>query len=131
MEIGGWKMKKFLIAVGLVAVLTACGGKQEPAPPANEAPTNEAPAEEAPAENGAGEEATGDVDATAARATYEKSCIGCHGGNLEGVSGPPLTGTGLTAAEIEEIIHNGRGAMPKQNVDPADAANLAKWIESQ
>ncbi len=135
-------MKKFLTAVGVVALLTACGGGGDEGEPADETPVEEpaeeAPAEEAPAddaveegEGAEGEEAAGDFDATAARETYEKSCIGCHGGNLEGGAGPALTGTGLTAAEIEDIILNGKGAMPPQNVDPADAANLAKWLETQ
>ncbi len=115
-------MKKFLLALGLGAVvaLTACGGGDEPAPAEEETPA-EAPAEEA----------AGDFDATAARATYEASCIGCHGGNLEGASGPALEGTGLTAAEIEDIILNGKGAMPAQNLPEDEAANLAAWVEAQ
>lgn len=126
-------MKKFLTAIGVVALLTACGGGDEEAPVDEETPTTEeAPADETPADEEApADETAGDFDATAARDTYEKSCIGCHGGNLEGGAGPALTGTGLTAAEIEDAILNGIGAMPAQNVDPADAANLAKWLETQ
>ena len=128
-------MKKFLLALGLGAVvaLTACGGAEE-APeeevPAEEAPDDEA---EAPAEDAEApaEEAAGDFDATAARATYEASCIGCHGGNLEGAMGPALAGGTLTAEEIEDIIHNGQGTMPAQNLPDDEAANLAAWIEAQ
>ncbi|MBE1554126.1 menaquinol-cytochrome c reductase cytochrome b/c subunit [Sporosarcina limicola] len=39
------------------------------------------------------------------------SCIGCHGNAFEGGLGLTLIDTGLTAAEIEEIAHNGRGDM--------------------
>lgn len=50
-----------------------------------------------------------------AYAIYEQSCIGCHGGNLEGgPAAPKLFGTGLTAEEIADIAKNGTesGAMP-------------------
>ncbi len=46
-------------------------------------------------------------------AVYEgQGCIGCHGGNLEGASGPALTGTGLSPEEIAKIAVEGKGAMP-------------------
>ncbi|WP_100405436.1 c-type cytochrome [Bacillus solitudinis] len=114
-------MKKFLIAIGAVFALTACGGGDtEPAP------------EEVPAEDAASEEATGDFDAASARETYESTCIGCHGGNLEGVSGPPLAEGDLTSDEILEVIQNGKGAMaPQAHLSVEDAENLAKWIEVQ
>ncbi|MBA4536094.1 c-type cytochrome [Bacillus aquiflavi] len=43
---------------------------------------------------------------------YQPSCAGCHGGDFEGVSGPTLVGTGLSADEVKDIIINGRGDMP-------------------
>jgi menaquinol-cytochrome c reductase cytochrome b/c subunit len=42
----------------------------------------------------------------------QASCIGCHGGDLAGVSGPMLLGNELTAEEVAEVIQNGRGGMP-------------------
>lgn len=42
----------------------------------------------------------------------QASCIGCHGGDLAGVSGPMLLGNELTADEVAEVIKNGRGGMP-------------------
>ena len=42
----------------------------------------------------------------------QASCIGCHGGDLAGVSGPMLLGNELTAEEVAEVIANGRGGMP-------------------
>lgn len=41
------------------------------------------------------------------------TCISCHGGDLTGVgSNPMLLGNELTAEEVQEVIVNGRGAMP-------------------
>ncbi|MER1985422.1 MAG: c-type cytochrome [Solibacillus sp.] len=42
----------------------------------------------------------------------QASCIGCHGGDLAGVSGPMLLGNELTAEEVAGVIANGRGGMP-------------------
>ncbi|MCM3714638.1 c-type cytochrome [Halalkalibacter oceani] len=121
-------MKKFLLVLGAVFALTACGGGGEEPAPADEAPVDEAPAEDAAGE---GEEAAGDFDAEAARTTYEASCIGCHGGNLEGGVGPALAGTELSAEEIEHVILNGQGTMPAQNLPEEDANNIAQWIKTQ
>ncbi|ADC49161.1 cytochrome c551 [Alkalihalophilus pseudofirmus OF4] len=121
-------MKKFLLALGAVVALTACGGGDEAAPPVDE----ESPAvDEAPADEPADDATAGDYDAESARATYEQSCIACHGGDLQGASGPALVGTGLSAAEIQDIIQNGQGSMPAQNLDDDEAANLAAWLEAQ
>jgi cytochrome c oxidase subunit 2 len=46
------------------------------------------------------------------RLTYEGACAPCHGDRGQGLIGPPLEGTGLESREIEEIVQNGRGAMP-------------------
>ncbi|WP_042346405.1 menaquinol-cytochrome c reductase cytochrome b/c subunit [Bacillus massiliigorillae] len=44
---------------------------------------------------------------------YEsQGCIGCHGGSLEGASGPKLTEQGLTPEDIAKIAKEGKGAMP-------------------
>lgn len=137
-------MKKLLMAIAGAAILTlaACGGKPaEPAPETPAAPETpgagaetETPAEpegapgEAEAEGETGENVT--YDAAAAEASY-KSCAGCHGGNLEGVSGPALKGTGLSADEILDIIENGKGTMPPGLKTGDEAKNLAAWIAEQ
>ncbi|MCM3760663.1 c-type cytochrome [Alkalihalobacillus oceani] len=119
-------MKKFLLVLGAVFALTACGGGGE-----EPAPVDEAPVDEAPADDAAGEEAAGDFDAEAARTSYEASCIGCHGGNLQGGAGPALAGTELSVEEIEDVILNGQGTMPAQNIPQEDANNIAQWIKTQ
>ncbi len=111
-----------LLALGVIVTLTACGGGDEAAP---------APEETAPAEDVATEEATGDFDATAARAVYESSCIGCHGGNLQGGGGPALAGQDHTPEQVLNVIQNGQGTMPAINIPAEDAENLAKWISAQ
>ncbi|QUG41427.1 c-type cytochrome [Psychrobacillus sp. INOP01] len=40
------------------------------------------------------------------------SCINCHGNSFEGGVGLPLVGLDMTAEEIVEIAHDGRGGMP-------------------
>ncbi len=119
-------MKKFLLAIGLVFALTACGGgTTEPEPDV------EAPADEPTDETADEEAASGDFDVTAAEETYQKSCIGCHGQNLEGVSGPALENNDLSASEILTILENGRGSMPAMNLPEDEADNIAKWLETQ
>ena len=45
-------------------------------------------------------------------AIYENSCMSCHGGELEGTSGPTLIGTEYDADEIATIAKEGVGDMP-------------------
>lgn len=128
-------MKKLLMAVAGASILTlaACGGGKpaEKAPETPAAPT-ETPAPEANEPEANEPETGGEVtyDAAAAEASY-KSCAGCHGGNLEGVSGPALKGTGLSAEEILDIIENGRGTMPAGLKTGDEAKNLAAWLAEQ
>lgn len=121
----GRKMKKLLMAMGLLVALTGCGaGEEEP----------EVTTPEVEEETTGGEEATGDFDATAAEESYEKSCIACHGQNLQGAVGPALAGTELTEEEILTVLHEGQGTMVSQvpqNLTEEEAVNLTKWIKSQ
>lgn len=61
------------------------------------------------------------------------SCVGCHGKDLEGASGPALKniGTKLSEADIEKIINEGKGSMPSKVVDEKDAKEVAKWLAEQ
>jgi menaquinol-cytochrome c reductase cytochrome b/c subunit len=64
--------------------------------------------------------------------SQQMSCIGCHGGQMEGGSNPTLIGTELSAAEIEDIIVNGKGTMPGGTFTGSDEELeiLAKFIEN-
>ncbi len=61
-----------------------------------------------------------------------QSCIGCHGGDLEGGSGPSLqdVGSKYSEEEILDIINNGieGTAMPGGLVPAEEAEILAAWL---
>ena len=60
-------------------------------------------------------------------------CIGCHGGNYEGVgSFPALTDVGdrLSADEIKDILRNGKGAMPSGLVPEEQLDGMTEWLSS-
>jgi len=106
-------MKKWMMAIGLGAMLTlgACGGGDE----------------EETTSNGDGAN-TASVDA---EAVYAQNCAACHGANLEGMSGPKLSDVGsrLSASEIEEIIKNGKGAMPANVIEgDEEITAVAAWL---
>lgn len=107
-------MKSKLLAVvfGAVLVLGACGGDK---------------AEKEPDTGGQ----TATVDA---EAIVSKSCITCHGGNLEGASGPALNDVGarLSEDEIHTIIEKGTpGGMPPGLIKGEDATAVAKWLSEK
>ncbi|MEB5686699.1 cytochrome c551 [Mammaliicoccus lentus] len=61
------------------------------------------------------------------------SCVGCHGKDLEGASGPSLKNVGskLSEQDIEKIINEGKGSMPSKVVDEKEAQEVAKWLAEQ
>jgi YVTN family beta-propeller protein len=69
--------------------------------------------------------------AEAGEKLYKKSCLSCHGENLEGKAGPSLKVVGgkLSQKEILKIIKNGRGMMPGGLVSDEEAKILANWLE--
>ena len=81
-------------------VLVACGGEKE-----------------SDSTNNSGTSDT--VNVSAAEKIYNQKCSNCHGGDLSGGVGPNLTTIGgrLTQEEIEHVIANGQGAMPKGLID--------------
>lgn len=127
-------MKKSLLAVlfGLVLVLGACGGGGDDAaeePAEDDTATEEEATDEGATDEGA-EEGGGTVDAAAAEEVYQNTCAACHGADLSGGAGPDLTavGSNLSAEEIADIIQNGQGSMPPQNVEGEDLDNLSNWL---
>jgi ubiquinol-cytochrome c reductase cytochrome c subunit len=67
--------------------------------------------------NAADDTATASDAVTAGQAIYERSCITCHGANLEGVPhrGPSLIGVGEAAVFFQ--VHTGRMPLARQEAD--------------
>ncbi|PKR77998.1 cytochrome C551 [Halalkalibacillus sediminis] len=93
---------------GFMLVLGACGGGDE--------------------ESGGG----GD-DRSEGAELYTQNCSTCHGGNLQGGSGPNLENVGekYDVDTIVDIAQNGKGGMPAQNITEEEATTIAEWITSR
>lgn len=67
---------------------------------------------------------------TDAEEYYKKSCAACHGGDLTGLSAPNISEVGysMSASEIEDIIINGKGAMPAGLLPEDEAREVAEWL---
>ncbi|MFJ7981458.1 cytochrome c551 [Lysinibacillus xylanilyticus] len=105
-------MKKAMLtlAIGSAIFLAACGG--------GKTATNEGTKTAAP---------DGETIAM-------KSCISCHGGELQGAGNAPAinnVGSRLSEAEILDVIKNGKNGMPPNVVKGADAEAVAKWLATQ
>jgi cytochrome c551 len=95
--------------------------------------------------NGAGNNASNQGDGNAeqnagsttvdAQAIYTKSCVACHGNQLEGKSGPSLqkVGSKLSMEQIAAKIQNGGGGMPafKSQLKDTEINGLAAWLETK
>lgn len=64
---------------------------------------------------------------------YKQNCLSCHGENLEGQVGPALdkVGSKYSKDEILGIIKNGKGQMPPNVVEGADAEAVAEWLATK
>jgi cytochrome c553 len=118
---------KHILALSLVALLAACGGKEEPKAPAmtTQAPPAAAseaaaPAQamaEAPSAEGVGVEAS---------TLYTSRCASCHGMLAEGQSGNPSL-VNLSAADIKAKLEGYRAGQkmgPKTVIMASAAKNL-------
>lgn len=132
--------KKFLAIFSLAAVLAVAGCGASSDQNDTEQPTDQ---QEEQTDQNQGGDTTGDAgagdgadlafDEAKAQETYQSSCAGCHGANLEGGFGTELATVGarLDADAIYDIIKNGRGQMPAQGqVSDEDARNVANWLAS-
>ncbi|WP_017186992.1 c-type cytochrome [Alkalibacillus haloalkaliphilus] len=84
------------------------------------------------------EEATEETEEAAdnPEAIYENNCLSCHGGDLEGGSGPELQNAGdrFSLEELEDIISNGVEGSSIMTGDYAtneEAEILAEWLMEQ
>ncbi|MGD6817125.1 cytochrome c551 [Metabacillus sp. 113a] len=97
------KRKAFALIFGTSIMLTACGG---------------------------GGESASEPSATDGEQLFKQNCTSCHGADLKGSSGPSLVKVGAEydAAEIESIIQNGQGNMPRGILEGEDAKKVAEWL---
>lgn len=116
-------MKKLFLPVlgASMLLLAACG---------NQGGT---PAEKAT--NKTDNNTTKTVDAGSPEAVYQKNCMNCHGGNLQGGFAPALQNVGskMSKDQIKQIIENGKGSMPAQKdyIEPAALDQLATWLSEK
>lgn len=105
------KLKLSALLLGTSLVLAACGGGGEEDNANDQG--GEAPVETAQADE-----------------LVKQNCASCHGQNLEGGAGPALQNVGskLSKDEIENIILNGQGSMPKGLLAEDEAAVVAEWL---
>ena len=74
----------------------------------------------------------GEYNENAAEDSYQASCISCHGGQLQGLSGPALVDNGLSPESIKEILQSGQGFMPAQTyLSDNEMNNLSNWLADQ
>lgn len=61
---------------------------------------------------------------------FSNNCAACHANDLSGGMGPNLTKVGakLSKDDIHDIILNGRGNMPAQNVSEEESQAVAGWL---
>lgn len=110
------KLKLLAAIFGSTLMIAACGGGDEKATETNE-------------ENG-GEV----VETQDAEKIVQGNCTSCHGGNLEGQGNfPNLTDVGsrLSQEEILKVIQEGRGAMPANIIEGAEAEVVAEWLSNK
>jgi cytochrome c551 len=110
------KKKWLALLIGTSLALAACGGGGDSA-------------QEERKEGNGGETVSGGD----AEKLFQQSCASCHGQNLEGGMGPNLqkVGSKYSEEDIENIIQNGQGAMPKGVLKGEDAAKVAEWLASK
>ncbi|MET3682438.1 cytochrome c550 [Alkalibacillus flavidus] len=82
-----------------------------------------------------GEEQT-EESAENPEAYYENNCMSCHGGNLEGGTGPSLQNVSddYSVEELQDIIANGVEGSPLMTGNYANdeqAQMLAEWLSEQ
>lgn len=115
---GGIHLKKKLLAAmfGAVLVLGACGGGDDK------------DKDDATTDTG-----STDVASVDGEAVVNKSCVSCHGGNLDNGSAPAINkaGADFSEEELHDIIINGIGGMPPGIVKGEEAEAAAKWLSEQ
>ena len=67
---------------------------------------------------------------TDAAGLYEKSCLPCHGADLKGASGPPVTNMSnkYSKEQVEKILVEGKGMMPGKLLNAEEAMTVTEWL---
>ncbi len=72
------------------------------------------------------------ADPAQAESVYRSNCMGCHGDQYQGKSGPALTTVGATMTReniYKKILKGGGGMVPFENkLDDAEIVNLTNWL---
>ncbi|MBM7097088.1 cytochrome c [Bacillus sp. H-16] len=79
-------------------------------------------------ENGEAEEQEFDDPIELGEHVYEQNCLSCHGGDLEGGSGPALNDGSYDQEAILTAIEEGPGSMPGGLVSGEEAEAVAEYI---
>lgn len=61
---------------------------------------------------------------------YKLACLSCHGENLEGLAGPPVTNMKAKYSEEEmlKLLNDGVGMMPGGLLSEVEAKAVSKWL---
>jgi polar amino acid transport system substrate-binding protein len=112
--------------LGLVMVLSACAAQATPTPTA--VPATATPV--APTATPSGPSPAEQI--TAGQRVYSNQCAGCHGNDLEGVSGPPLTASSLsrfsTAAGLYDYISTRMPANAPGSLSETDYYDVVAYL---
>ncbi|MCJ1908787.1 cytochrome c550 [Planococcus ruber] len=111
--------------IGLIFFLSLEGANNQEEIAAEHAEEDGAGGEEQGNDGGSTESAEFDPESQA-----QQSCVSCHGSSYEGAVGPSLVDTELDQAGIEEIIANGKGAMPGGLIEEENIPAMAEWVLS-
>jgi cytochrome c551 len=64
---------------------------------------------------------------------YKTSCLSCHGENLEGLAGPPVTNMKAKYSEEDmlQLLNKGAGMMPGGLLSEEESKAVTKWLLSK
>lgn len=122
------KKTVWVLGFGLIFILAACAGTDEPTAPADSpVPTAVKTTEASTSEESGPESASIDV-----AKLFQDNCSRCHGDKRQGKNGPSLLPERLTkdASVYEKTITNGSGLMPAwgNRLSAEEINALAEWI---
>ncbi|HAQ06602.1 MAG TPA: cytochrome C' [Bacillus bacterium] len=64
---------------------------------------------------------------------YKRSCLNCHGADLQGGAAPGVKNMAAKYSEEEilDLINNGIGLMPGKLLSETEAETVTKWLMEQ